>query len=66
MRAAFAAPFFIADLEGQRPTRVPSQGHPGRTIDHVIVYGGTVEDARALDEKRRSDHAPVTASVRFD
>ena len=57
-------PFAISDLVGQEPTRVAAEGHGGRTIDHVVVMGGTVAAASVGDGEGLSDHQPVTATVR--
>jgi endonuclease/exonuclease/phosphatase family metal-dependent hydrolase len=58
--------FCLSDLRSQRATRVATSDHPGRTIDHVAVQGGAIESATVLDDEALSDHAPVTATVRFE
>lgn len=58
--------FVFADLSGQGPTRVASDAYPsGKVIDHVIVRGGTLSDAKVLESAGLSDHHPVTATAAF-
>lgn len=55
----------ISDLSGQPPTRVPDENHlDGQTIDHVVIFGGSVASSTVLDAARLSDHRPVLAECR--
>lgn len=63
VRAALGDGVQLADLEGQRSTRVADGGGAGKSIDHVVALRGRVEDARVLDGAGLSDHHPVTARV---
>jgi endonuclease/exonuclease/phosphatase family metal-dependent hydrolase len=62
--AGLGGPCAISDLAGQAPTRVLTKGHGGRTIDHVVVLGGTIAVASVGEGEGLSDHLPVTATVR--
>jgi endonuclease/exonuclease/phosphatase family metal-dependent hydrolase len=64
VQAALGTQFTLCDLRSQRATRV-SASDPPRTIDHIAVHRGAIEGATVLDDEALSDHAPVTASVRF-
>jgi len=55
----------ISDVGGQRPTRVATDDHPGRIIDHVVVVGGALAPATVLDGRGLSDHNPVSAVASF-
>jgi endonuclease/exonuclease/phosphatase family metal-dependent hydrolase len=46
-----------------RPTRIATDEHDARVIDHVVVLGGTLASAAVLDGQGLSDHNPVTARV---
>jgi endonuclease/exonuclease/phosphatase family metal-dependent hydrolase len=61
--AALGEGFSLSDVAAQRPTRIETWEHPGRTIDHVAVSGATLSSAEVLDGKLLSDHNPVAASV---
>ncbi|MBX3204499.1 MAG: endonuclease/exonuclease/phosphatase family protein [Labilithrix sp.] len=54
-----------SDLTGERPTRVATETHAGKTIDHVLTLGGAISAAAVLDGEGLSDHDPVAASVTF-
>jgi endonuclease/exonuclease/phosphatase family metal-dependent hydrolase len=56
----------ISDLAGSsRPTRIATGEQGGRTIDHVVVVGGSLASATVLDGNGLSDHNPVNATVEF-
>jgi endonuclease/exonuclease/phosphatase family metal-dependent hydrolase len=63
--AGLGEPLSISDLTGQRVTRIATDQHDGKTIDHVAVVGGSIDEAKVLDGRLLSDHQPVTARVRF-
>jgi endonuclease/exonuclease/phosphatase family metal-dependent hydrolase len=65
VRAILGEPVALSELEAQRPTRIGSPSQPGKTIDHVAVFGGVVDSATVLDGEGLSDHEPVAATVRF-
>lgn len=64
--AVLGAGFRFADLSGQGPTRVANDTYPqGKTIDHVIVFEGSLSDAKVLENGGLSDHHPVSATATF-
>lgn len=61
---AFGSEFTAAIPAGPRPTRPRTQpSGKSETIDHVVVYGGTVDSATVEDGRALSDHNPVIATV---
>lgn len=66
IRAGLGPAIRLSDLSGQRPTRIATSQHGGKTIDHVAVVGGAPEDATVLDGRLVSDHNPVTARIHFE
>jgi endonuclease/exonuclease/phosphatase family metal-dependent hydrolase len=66
LRASFGDSFRLSNLTGQRATRSATESDRGHAIDHVAVCGGAIESATVLESRGLSDHAPVTALVRFD
>jgi Endonuclease/Exonuclease/phosphatase family len=66
VQAALGPSFVLSDVRGQRPTRIGTDEHEGRIIDHVAVRGGRIAEVTVLDPETLSDHAPVSATLHFD
>ena len=62
LAAAFGSELTLSDLSGQT-TRASRATHIGRTIDHVVVRGGTITAASVLEARGLSDHSPVRATI---
>jgi endonuclease/exonuclease/phosphatase (EEP) superfamily protein YafD len=63
VRAALGSPLAMTDLAGERPTRIATGSHGGKTIDHVAVVGAAIASASVLDGELLSDHNPVVVEV---
>lgn len=62
---AFGAGFTITAIPEDTPTRLATRSQKGLIIDHVLVRGGELREAKVLTHDGESDHFPVQASVRF-
>lgn len=60
--AAALGPHFLG-TEALEPTRLPSSGEGGSTIDHVLARGASLARSSVLDGGGLSDHRPVTAEL---
>lgn len=61
VRTGLGAGVAVSDV--QAVTRIATNEHAGKTIDHVAVIGGAIRSVSVLDGQGLSDHHPVVADV---